>query len=484
MSRPPPTTFEQLELIALREPQRLALVENRQSWTYEAVYRDLVRIIRVLDATGIRRGDRVAVGVASYRLGLLLLFALENLGAATVSFLPKDDPDAQAVFAMAAWVLTDFAHDVPAPARRVLIDAAFLERVSTTDAGDPDSVPRNALALDEPQRFTRTSGSTGKSKFMLFRRHTQELWTNGVARAAGITAGSRVLIVGPLVLNGQYARASACLRVGAAVFELSESGLQGHDLTHLSALPVMLDGVLRSLPPGYAPQRAIHVSTVGATLSKSLRERTVRAFGGPVLCRYGMNEAGSISEAINEDGIGPLAPGTDVRIVDDAGNDVPPGQPGIIFVRTPVVVEGYLDNPEATKRAFHDGWFLTGDWGAMIAPRVIRVAGRYDDLINAGGIKLPASDVEAQVRALVAPRDCAVLATNLDAGEASMGIALVMDGNDSRDEIRRKLASGLKLLASTGARVLFLPQIPRLTNSKVDRVQLQRMFESPPPGSV
>src|SRR5207253_5658375 len=77
--RPPPTTFEYIEANALREPRRLALVQDDQSWTYEALYLDIARVVRVLHALGVKRGDRVAVGTEGLQAGLVLIIAAENL---------------------------------------------------------------------------------------------------------------------------------------------------------------------------------------------------------------------------------------------------------------------------------------------------------------------------------------------------------------------------------------------------------------------
>jgi acyl-coenzyme A synthetase/AMP-(fatty) acid ligase len=77
-----------------------------------------------------------------------------------------------------------------------------------------------------------------------------------------------------------------------------------------------------------------------------------------------------------------------------------------------------------------------------------------------------------------------VLAVNLDAGAASLGIALVAGDDTPREEIRRRLGQGLELGATVGAKVIFLPALPRLHNGKIDRVALHSMFQSPPAGSI
>jgi acyl-coenzyme A synthetase/AMP-(fatty) acid ligase len=99
-------------------------------------------------------------------------------------------------------------------------------------------------------------------------------------------------------------------------------------------------------------------------------------------------------------------------------------------------------------------------------------------------VKIPAVSVEAQVREITQAADCSVLAVNLDGGATTLGIALVMPNPVNRDMVRRNLSERLRLGAAVGAKVIFLEALPRMSNAKMDRVRLHRMFESPPPGSL
>lgn len=481
--RPNPTTFEYIEAHALRDPKRLALVQDNQSWTYQGLFSDLVRAVRVLDALGVQRGDRVAVGTEGLQAGLLLLIAAENLGAVTTCFLPENDPDADAVFGLVDWVFSDRAQAVPAQVRSVTLDAEFLARLQAVNPADPTPLPRVALALDEPQRISRTSGSSGRSKFMLLKRQAQEHWVRSGAENGGYRPESRLLVAGPLVMNAIFARSSACLRMGAAVLDLTRSGIPGHDITHILALPALLEEILKSLPAGYAPRHRVEVQSIGGFVPPQLRERATRAFGGRLASRYGANEVTGICDDLDANGVGVVSAGVDIRIQDEQGNELPNGQLGIIAVRTPGMVDGYIGDGEATARHFRDGWFISSDWGTLVAPRVLRLAGRYDDLLVVGGLKVPANEVESQVRELAQASDCAVFAVNLDGGAISMAVALVAPSGD-RAVLRAKIERGLKLGVSTSARILFLDALPRMGNGKIDRVALHRLFESPPPGAL
>jgi len=474
--RPVPTTFEYVEAIAWRDPQRLALVQEAQRWSFGALFADLVRVVRVLDRLGVRRGQRVAVGTEGLQAGLLLLIACENLGAVTTSFLPRNDPDTEALFGMVDWVISDAPQRCPSTARFQLLDGAFLAQVSAIDPRDGAACPRAALEPHEPQRISRTSGSSGRSRFMLLPRQAQEHWVRTGADNGGYRPESRLMIAGPLVMNAVFARSSACLRMGAAVLDLTRSGPQGHEITHILALPALLEELLDRLPADYVPGRRVEVGTVGGFVPPQLRARAGRVFGGRISSRYGANEVTGICDDLDAGGTGVLSAGVDVRIVDEAGNDLPLGQAGIVAVRTPGMVDGYIGDEEASRAAFRDGWFLSGDWGALVAPRVLRLDGRHDDLVNIAGVKVPAAQLEARIRELTGVGDCGVIAANLESGALSVGIALAVEEGTAQEPLLRALEEGLRLGPAVGAKVIFLGCLPRMANGKLDRIGLRRLF--------
>src|SRR5438045_1026470 len=104
--RPGASTFEYIEAQALADPRRLALVQDNQSWNYGALYADLMRVVRVLHALGVRRGQRVAVGTLAFQTSMLLLLGAESVGAVTTYFLPEGDPDLEPLFRAVAWVIS------------------------------------------------------------------------------------------------------------------------------------------------------------------------------------------------------------------------------------------------------------------------------------------------------------------------------------------------------------------------------------------
>lgn len=473
--RPPPTTAEILEEFALRDAARPALREQGVVTSYGALCAMVMQCGLQLQRLGVARGDRVAVAGPGLQLQLVLLLAAESLGAATASFQAENDPDAAFLFTQVQWVLSARPQQVPADARFVLVDEAFLRVLGQPLAGEyPAWSP---LALQEPQRISRTSGSSGSAKWMVLNRAAQEYW---VRMSQTRTGGERprLLVLGPLVINAAFTRCSACLRQGGLLLVGEGRELPELDPTAVWGLPLQIERLLAEAPAGYVAPRPVGVASLGGLATPALRARAEAVFGGAISNRYGSNEAGVVCEGMDAAGVGVLGAGVDVRILDGAGRELPPGQQGIIAVRTPSMAEGYLQRPEESAAAFRDGWFVTGDVGVLLAPRRLRLLGRHDDLVNVGGVKLPAQQIESALRALPAIADCAVQAVHLEGGEVTLGVALVLAGGATPQQAQAQLRDAVALPREVVVRVLYLSRLPALASGKLDRMGLLRLFQA------
>ena len=104
-------------------------------------------------------------------------------------------------------------------------------------------------------------------------------------------------------------------------------------------------------------------------------------------------------------------PMTVVRIVDEAGADVPDGTSGELWVRGPNVCDGYWRRPDATAAAFTDGWFRTGDVGVRAADGYITLEGRRSDLIISGGFNIYPREIEEMLCTFAGVAEAAVVGT-------------------------------------------------------------------------
>ncbi|RYZ01586.1 MAG: hypothetical protein EOO24_14960, partial [Comamonadaceae bacterium] len=216
VSLPSPTVVH-LDAVAARAPSRLAVHDGHGPVTYGEFHHRVVRCAQVLLALGFRPGDRAAIAAQAIGRELVLSLAVEGLGGVTASCAAAGDEAAPALYARVQWVLAAAPQAVPAGVRFVLVDDAFLRTLD-----QPLQGPAPAWAAptpDAPVRLARTSGSSGPPKFLVHDRTALEWWIASAYTSCLLAQGqdSRLLVLCPLVVGGAYARAAACLRIGAAV---------------------------------------------------------------------------------------------------------------------------------------------------------------------------------------------------------------------------------------------------------------------------
>lgn len=479
-SRPEATTFEYVEYRALREPQRLAVVEGTQRYSYAMLHAYTARFTRELAALGLRRGQKAAMSLVGGFSEVAFVLACENLGVATASFVAEGDPEAETLFAMVDWVFSERPQPAAPPGRFVLLDATFARRLREPDAQDGQPHPRVAQELDEPQRLSRTSGSTGRAKWMVFTRRVQEYRIGRFVRETHTyRADSVLLLAQPFIVVGALTLALGGLRAGATLAFVKGSEIAGLRPTNFHGLPLTLERFLADVPAGYVFERPVTVGVIGGFLHKRLREQIEQRMRSVPQSIYSTSEVSNISPALDESGEGLLSPGMDVRILDEEGRELPPGQVGAIAVRSPASVGRYLDNPQATATSFRDGWYLSGDYGTLAGPRRLRVLGRRDDLVAVGGLKVPARGLEEQVCALLDVPSAAVTGLRHPAGY-ELGIAVVTPAGMDRQAALTRLSKELALPGAVYTSVLFVDALPRTGNGKIDRVALAALFAAQP----
>lgn len=476
--RPLPTTAEYIDANAALHPQRLALREDASELTYGQLQCVVAQAGLALRRLGVQRGQRVAVGGPGFGLQLVLLLAAESLGAITVSFQAANDPDAGWLLPRVDWVFCGIAPALPPDVRFVLTDAAFARGL-----GEPLREPPPAWEpppAGEPHRMVRTSGSSGISKFMVLAREQQEWWIRVALESPGwgMEAGTRFLALAPLVVNAAYVRVSGTLRRGGAVVIGSGGDIEALAPTHISGLPVHMDRLLAEIPAGWRSPRRVSAATFGGPATPALRSRAEAVFGSAIRNGYGSNETGTICNDLDASGTGVICAGMDVRVLDEDGRELPPGSTGIVALRTPALAREYLERPEESARAFRDGWFVSGDVGALVGPRLLRLAGRHDDLVNVGGLKVPARQLESALTQQPGIADAAVLAVHLERGAMTLGVALVLAPGTTQQAAGEQVRQALQLPADLEARVLYLQALPRVASGKVDRMGVLRLFQS------
>ncbi|MFC0843979.1 class I adenylate-forming enzyme family protein [Streptomyces noboritoensis] len=369
------------------------------------------------------------------------------------------------------------------------LDRAF---VPVEDPGDtpsrvPDGdVPPTSAAPDAPFLHQYTSGSTGEPKAAV---HTQRNLANGgdlYTRAYGITEDDRILVTVPLLHSfGMVAGLVTALRAGAQLVLLRRfspalllRALDQHACTVLVAAPMVYDLTTRAAAAGSSPPRppdALRLClSSGAALPPAVAQRARERLGLDIQQVYGCTEAGVIAARRPEDGVGtdlgvgrPM-PGVRVRLVDEQGHEVPRGEEGALLVRTPAMFTHYLGHPEATRRAFRDGWYETGDVARLGPEGHLHLVGRKDSFINVGGKKVNPLEVEQILLAHPSVAEAVVWGETTDDTGERVRATVVAGAPLSATELTSYCRTRL-LPHQVPAEVHFVASLPKSSMGKVRR---------------
>ena len=183
----------------------------------------------------------------------------------------------------------------------------------------------------------------------------------------------------------------------------------------------------------------------GMAVQKATAEKWLRVTGCPVVEGYGLSETSPVATSNRLDlkefsgTIGLPVPSTEIAIRDDAGRDVPQGEPGEICIRGPQVMAGYWNRPDETAKVMTpDGFFKSGDVGVMDAQGYVRIVDRKKDMILVSGFNVYPNEIEQVVSQHPGVLECAAIGIpDEKSGEAVKLYVVRNDGTLSEDDLMR-----------------------------------------------
>ncbi|WP_051866698.1 long-chain-fatty-acid--CoA ligase [Corynebacterium atypicum] len=211
--------------------------------------------------------------------------------------------------------------------------------------------------------------------------------------------------------------------------DLIMSVFKKHPPTWVPGVPTLYEKIVDTAQKKGVEINGVRSAFSGAsTLPTSTVQRWEEMTGGLLVEGYGLTETSPIvaGNPMNTDRrpgyVGIPFPDTDVRIADpeDLDRTMPYGEEGELLVRGPQVFKGYLNNPEATEKSFHDGWYRTGDVGVMEEDGFIRLVARIKEVIITGGFNVYPAEVEEALRTHPAIEDIAVVGVPRGDGSESV----------------------------------------------------------------
>jgi len=227
---------------------------------------------------------------------------------------------------------------------------------------------------------------------------------------------------------------------------------QKEAITFITGVNTLFNGLLNE--PWFCenPPRSLRISFAGGmALQEAVAVRWRKTTGTDVIEGYGLSEASPVltcnpTGRAKPGSIGVPLPSTEMKCVDDHGNEVAIGQPGEIVARGPQIMPGYWKQPGETGNVLRDGWLFTGDIGKMDAEGYFTIVDRRKDIILVSGFNVYPNEVEAVLAGLAGVKECAVIGVpDAASGEAVKAFIvrcdLALDAAAIRNFCRRELAN-------------------------------------------
>jgi long-chain acyl-CoA synthetase len=216
----------------------------------------------------------------------------------------------------------------------------------------------------------------------------------------------------------------------------------------------------------------------GMALAPAVGQRWEEMTHTPIFQGYGLTETSPVVtmnpfHRPKMDSIGVPVPGTDVRFVDDQGQDVPAGQPGELLVKGPQVMRGYWQRPDETANVFRDGWLATGDIATIDSEGYLAIVDRKKDMIVVSGFKIFPNEVETVIAQHPGVLDVAVVGVpDPLCGEAVVAVIAKKDPALTDDAVRQHCKQSLTNY-KVPKTIVFQQDLPKSNVGKILRKDLK-----------
>jgi len=448
-------------------PEKEAIIFEEKRFTYKTYNERVNKLANGLLNLGLKKGDGFAILLfncseymeayfAAHKAGFVLVPVNYNLKAQEIKYI-LNNSEAKVLLTSddfidtIAPVLDQFEHIE----RLILLGTKYFENMVPYDgllANSSANEPETKLKETDPNVIMYTSGTTGLPKGAVRSHRANVLTFMYCSLEYGFSPEDKIICSGPLYHGGPWGFSHMHLYIGATLviekkFDAAKvlKAIEQEKITTAFFVPTMFN-MMMQLPEKKLDSFDISSVRVlvaaAAPLHTKTKEWILNYFSDAKLFEsYGATELGICTSLRHVDQlkkircVGKPVLGYEIALFDDNFNQVPHGEPGVIYTTGPCMCDGYYNNKQATRESSYGKWFSVGDIMKSDEQGYLYVIDRKSDMVISGGVNIYPAEIDNAIMTHPKVVDCAVIGIpNEKWGESLMAVIVLKKGEKCTDE--------------------------------------------------